>query len=97
MRTLIAFEFKKLLNRKTLWVALALVLAFAAYDTKGMWQSRFGGYVKGLRDASAHFEGQVLTDAVAAQARAMLLRYAQQHPEDFQYSTEPQEDLICPA
>ncbi len=96
MGTLIRYEFKKLLGRKALWVALALVLALVCYDMKTVVAYKLDGYIQGMRDGIAPFEGQALTDAVATQARALLLRYAQEHPDEFEYADNG-EDIENPV
>ncbi len=92
MKTLIAYEFKKLLSRKALWVTLALVLAMMAVGSRYPLQARLGGSVQGMRDAFAPFEGRVLTDALATEARALLLQYAATHPDEMLWPEPPPDD-----
>jgi ABC-type transport system involved in multi-copper enzyme maturation permease subunit len=84
MRMLVAYEFKKLLGRKALWVALILGLAFfllnpmSNSDNSGSQDS-----VRGIKDIYRQYEGQVLTEALQAKMQQDFDGYIAAHPDRF--------------
>lgn len=86
MITLIRYELKKIFSRRFVWVAAALGLALLLAGNGGMplIRDKLGGKAQAIRDVYARFEGQTLTDAVAAQAQALLNEYVAAHPDEFE-------------
>lgn len=82
MGILFRYEMKKLLNRKLVWLLLAVCVGIIVNFDWGMLPRQDN--VRGMRDVYAKYEGSVLTDAVAAEARADFERFAAAHPEQFE-------------
>ncbi len=83
MKTLIAFELKKILNRKVLWVMLAFGLAMMAWVDKEVIQYRTSGYLQGWRAVIAQYEGQTITEAFRQQALSDYNQYVAGNAEHF--------------
>ncbi len=96
MRTLLAFELKKILNRKTLWLALALgVVMWVQVRGTGYIYERLSGRAQGFKDVTMQYEGQVLTEALQARIQADFDGYVAAHADRFAWKTfsqgEPEE------
>lgn len=98
MGALIGYELRKILSRRIVWGAIALGLFLLLYSNGGisLIRARLGGRVQGMRDVYAQYEGQVLTDAVAAEAGAALNAYIAQNPDEF-VSHEDENGVIFSA
>ena len=83
MKTLIAFELKKLVNRKVLWVVLALGLAMMAWADKEVIQYRTSGYLQGWRAVIAQYEGRTVTEAFRQQVLSDYNQYVAGNAEHF--------------
>ncbi len=88
MKTLIGCEFKKLLGRRAIWLALAVCVALMVYSFRGNLSAAFSGRVQGMRYVYGLYEGQVLTDALCEKMIDDYKGYAAAHPEWFQVSDE---------
>ncbi len=84
MKTLLAYEFKKLLNRKIFWIALALCVGmWVQVRAIGIINERFSGSVQAERDVLRQYEGQVITEALQARIQQDFERYVAAHPDRF--------------
>ena len=84
MGTLVGWELKKILNRKALWVALALGLALMVQTDTSVVHDGVSGYARGWHDTYAKYEGQVATEALRTRMQEDYEQYAAAHPESFQ-------------
>ncbi len=82
MKTLLAYELKKLLNRKILWVALALGMALLVWLDMSIINNT--SYAQGWHDVYAKYEGQVATEALQQRMQEDFSSYVAAHPGDFQ-------------
>ncbi len=84
MKTLLAYELKKLLNRKILWVALALAVGmWVQVRAIGIVNERLSGSVQAERDILGQYEGEVITEALQARLQQDMERYIAAHPDSF--------------
>lgn len=83
MGTLIRYEFKKLINRKAVWVALALSAVLLALNSYNNIKLSLDGSIGGMRDVYARYEGLTLTDALHAQMLSDYQQYAASRPDEF--------------
>jgi hypothetical protein len=83
MGTLFRYELKKLLSRKLWWLFLGICLALFALPNKTLMSDKLQGRVQGMRDIYAQYEGRVLTDALAGEARADFENFVAAHEEQF--------------
>ncbi len=83
MKTLIAFELKKLINRKVVWVALALSAVLLALNSYNNIKLSLDGSVGGMREVYARYEGQTLTDALHTQMLSDFQQYAASRPNEY--------------
>ena len=84
MGMLVGWELKKILNRKALWVALALGLALMVQTDTSVVHDGVSGYARGWHDTYAKYEGQVATEALRTRMQEDYEQYAAAHPESFQ-------------
>jgi hypothetical protein len=87
MKVLLAFEFKKLINSKAIWVALALSTALLALNSYNNIRLTLDGSVGGMREVYARYEGQTLTDTLHERMPSDYRTYAAARPDEFQPST----------
>lgn len=84
MGVLLRYEMKKLLSRKLTWVFLGVCLILFAMSNMQFIDDSLSGRVQGMRDVYGKYEGRVLTDGVAKEARADFDGLVAAHPEQFQ-------------
>lgn len=84
MAALFRFEMKKLFSRRLTWVFLGVCLVLLVFSNKSLVEDKLQGRVQGLRNVYTEYEGRVLTDAVAKQARAEFDLLVAAHPDQFQ-------------
>lgn len=63
-------ELKKLFCRRSVWLFLALGAVLSVASEYTVMKYALSGYIDGLKDAYARYEGQIATDAVIAWAKA---------------------------
>lgn len=88
MRTLIAYEFMKLLGRRAAWGALLLALAaFALLSWQAVRGSDLPAQAQGMRDVYSRYEGQAVTDALRLQAQKDYEAHLASNADRFDAST----------
>ncbi len=86
MKILLAFEFRKLLNRRLLWIMLALCAAVQLLSGYGAIRHALGGAVGGMKEVYARYDGQVITEDLKVRLLSDYREYAAAHPEEFKPS-----------
>ena len=88
MKTLIAFEFKKLAGKKTTWIVLAASLAvFILTNVMAVAGSDLFARAQGVRDVYGRYEGHAITKAFLKQAQEDFNAYMAAHEGRFSAST----------
>lgn len=89
MGALFRYELKKLLSRRLVWLIVALCAAYMVFINRGTLSQLWGGYVQGMKDVYAQYEGLTVTDALKQEAKDALSQYADDHPSHVQRWENP--------
>ncbi len=89
MLTLLRYELKKLLSRRLVWLIVALCAAYVIFINRGYISHLMGGYVQGMKDVYAAYEGRVVTDAFRQEVKDAFEQYADDHPSHIQRREQP--------
>ena len=83
MGTLFKYELKKILSRKMIWILLLTSAALILYQNMNAIASTLGGFTQGMRDTYRIYEGRVITQASAKEAKAAFEQFALSHSDHF--------------
>lgn len=83
MSTMIWYELKKMLSRKTVQLFFLLVAALILVQQISPIRDALSGYARGMREVYGRYEGQTITEALQKQAAADYAEFALSHSEYF--------------